>query len=453
MTIQLNFGAGKNLIPGLIELTVICGNDTDSDLPESIVQLMQQSPSTWTEQERQLVWKHCAMHTSDLSSQRIDLQNYKERLAVLTQPFSTMVMDVAAKPRQTFILARGDYAQPTEPVTAGIPAFLQSSAIAEAEPNDRLGLARWIASKQHPLTARVQVNRVWKMMFGVGLVSTPTDFGSQGEWPSHPELLDWLAVDFMDHDWDIKHLVRQIVTSQAYQRSSHSNQQQLSVDPENRLLARGPRFRMSAEQIRDAALASSGLLVRRVGGPSVNPYTPGDLWREVSHYGSTPATAQAFVQDHGEKLYRRSMYTYWKRTAPPPSMLAFDAPNREVCTVHRASTTTPLQALVTLNDVQFVECARLLAQRIITSQSDTTDRIRFAFQCVLTREPTWVEVDIVGQRLAQELHRFKADPQRALSCLSVGESPRDEAIDPALHAAWMQVASMILNLSESVTRH
>src|SRR2546423_3112422 len=207
---------------------------------------------------------------------------------------------------------------------------------------NRLGLAQWLTMKEHPLTARVAVNRFWRMCFGTGLVATAADFGAQGEWPTHPELLDWLAVDFVEHHWDVKRFLRQLVTSQTYRQSSVATPEALERDPQNRLLARGPRFRLPAEFIRDAALKVSGLLVERIGGPSVNPYTPGDLWREISHYGSTPATSQTFVQDHGEKLYRRSMYTYWKRTAPPPNMVAFDAPNREVCTVDRASTTTPL---------------------------------------------------------------------------------------------------------------
>ena len=238
-------------------------------------------------------------------------------------------------------------------MTPGTPAALPPPP-AEA-PADRLGLARWVVMRENPLPARVAVNRFWKLLFGTGLVATPMDFGAQGEWPSHPELLDWLAADFVAHGWDVKRLITQIATSATYRQSSSADASALERDPANRLLARGPRFRLAAEQIRDQALAVSGLLVPRVGGPSVNPYSPFDLWREVSHYGSTPATAQVFVQDHGEKLYRRSMYTYWKRTAPPASMVAFDAPNREVCTVVRGNTNTPLQALVLLNDVQFVE--------------------------------------------------------------------------------------------------
>src|SRR5205823_4498240 len=279
---------------------------------------------------------------------RMDIANLEERLAVLTQEFPTMVMDVAEKPRDTFILNRGDYSQPQDKVSMGTPAFL--AALPDGAPANRLGLAQWITTSDHPLTARVAVNRIWQMLFGVGLVKTAADFGTQGEYPSHPELLDWLAVDFIESGWDVKALLRKIVLSAMYRQDSAASAALLERDPANRLLARGPRFRLPAELIRDSALKISGLLVPRLGGPSVNPYTPGDLWREISHYGSTPATAQAFVQDHGEKLYRRSLYTFWKRTAPPPNMTVFDAPNRETCVVARPSTTTPMQALVLLND-------------------------------------------------------------------------------------------------------
>mgnify|MGYP003843100621 CR=1 FL=1 len=221
-----------------------------------------------------------------------------------------------------------------------------------------------ITSPEHPLTARVEVNRRWLQCFGEGLVATLSDFGSQGEMPSHPELLDWLAVRFIESGWDVKQLLRLIVTSATYRQSSSADASALERDPANRLLARGPRFRLAAEQIRDQALAVSGLLVPRVGGPSVNPYSPFDLWREVSHYGSTPATEQIYVQDHGEGLYRRGMYTIWKRTVPPPILAAFDAPSRELCVVRRSRTNTPLQALTLLNDQQFFEFAGGFAERI-----------------------------------------------------------------------------------------
>jgi hypothetical protein len=297
------------------------------------------------------------------------------------------------------------------------------------------------------------VNRLWQTFFGNGIVKTSADFGAQGEWPSHPELLDWLAVDFVEHDWDVKRLVRQIVTSATYRQTSAASDELHERDPENRLLARGPRFRLPAEFIRDGALKASGLLVERIGGPSVNPYTPGDLWREISHYGSTPATSQTFVQDHGEKLYRRSLYTYWKRTVPPPNMAAFDAPNREICTIQRATTTTPLQALVLLNDVQFIEASRALAERMLKQSGDDAARLRWGFEESVSRPPTDEEMITLLGALNRERPRYASDEAAAMEYLSCGESPRDESIPPVEHAAWAQAAALMLNLSEAVTRN
>jgi hypothetical protein len=386
-----------------------------------------------------------------LRATRVALANFEERRATLTQPFPTMVMGVATKPRDTFILNRGDYAQPTEKVTAGTPGFLPP--LPEGATDDRLGLARWITMKANPLTARVAVNRLWKQFFGTGIVGTPADFGSQGEWPSHPELLDWLAVDFVESGWDVKRLVTMIVTSATYRQSSVATPAALERDPQNRLLARGPRFRLPAELVRDAALKTAGLLVEQIGGPSVNPYTPFDLWREVSHYGSTPATAQTFVQDHGDKLYRRSLYTYWKRTAPPPNMAAFDAPNREVCTVARGNTNTPLQALVLLNDTQWVEAARMFAERILAQKGNDAARLRWAFAEGLARVPSEKELAVLAGTLQRERARYAKNETAARAFLAAGEAPRDARLPVAEHAAWAQVAVLVLNLSETVTRN
>lgn len=451
LTVQLNFGNGKNLVPGLVELLVVTGTDDGTDLPTDIVAALETPAAGRTAAMRAKLWAHCAAHAAELQPKRIALANLEERLAVLTQPFTTMVMNIAAKPRNTFILHRGDYAQPTTMVTAGTPAALPPWP--EGAPANRLGLAQWTTMKNHPLTARVAVNRIWKMCFGTGLVATAADFGSQGEWPSHPELLDWLAVDFVDRGWDLKALVRQIVLSQTYRQNSAATAAMLERDPQNRLLARGPRFRLPAEFIRDSALKISGLLVPRIGGPSVNPYTPGDLWREVSHYGSTPATAQTFVQDHGEKLYRRSLYTFWKRTAAPPNMAAFDAPNREVCTVDRPLTTTPLQALVALNDPQFVEAARVFAERILHQQGDDNARLRWAFLETTSRPPKPAESSVLQAALRRERSRYAGNATAAGQFLAIGESPRDPTLPPAEHAAWAQVAALLLNLSETVTRN
>ena len=451
LTAQLNFGAGRAMIAGLIEVNVITGADDGTDLPAEVIAALAVPAAQRTAEASAALWRHCAAHADELARDRVALENLRERLAALTEPFTTMVMAMADKPRDTFILNRGDYAQPTEKVTAGTPGFLPP--LPEGAPANRLGLAQWIAMKENPLTARVAVNRFWKMFFGTGIVATPADFGSQGEWPSHPELLDWLAVDFVEHGWDVKRLVAQLVTSATYRQSSAATAEQLERDPQNRLLARGPRFRLPAEFVRDNALAVSGLLVPQIGGPSVNPYTPGDLWREVSHYGSSPATAQTFVQDHGDKLYRRSLYTYWKRTAPPPSMMAFDAPNREVCTVARGNTTTPLQALVTLNDPQFVEAARAFAERILAQRGDDAARLRWAFAECVSRPPQENELGVLAAALKRERARYAKNESAASALLAVGEAPRNETLPAAEHAAWTQVAATLFNLSETITRN
>jgi hypothetical protein len=306
---------------------------------------------------------------------------------------------------------------------------------------------------------------VWQIFFGTGIVATAADFGAQGHFPSHPDLLDWLAVDFMENGWDVKRLVKQIVTSATYRQSSsisksrgnsdsRSQEARLKqLDPNNRLLARGPRFRLPAEFIRDQALQVSGLLVDRLGGPSVNPYTPGNLWREVSVFGVTPATAQTFEQDHGEKLYRRSLYTFWKRSVPPPNMAAFDAPNRETCTIVRPSTTTPLQALVLLNDTQFVEAARAFAERVLGQPGDDAARLRWAFEECTSRPPTDAELAVVAKTLHRERAHYAQNESDAKKFLATGESPRDETVSAPEHAAWSQVAALLLNLSETITRN
>jgi hypothetical protein len=451
MTVQLNFGHGKQLVAGRFEFLVMTGIDDGSSLPEEVIAAIQTPLPERSSHQRELLQNYYAAHGDGSWALRVAIANLEERRAVLTEKFPTMVMNIAEKPRETFVLARGDYSQPTERVQAGIPRVLPD--MPQDAPSNRLGLARWLVQPDHPLTARVAVNRIWQMLFGNGLVRTAADFGTQGEYPTHPELLDWLALEFVDSGWDTKELVRRIVHSATYRQSSVATEDSLSEDTNNRFLSRGPRFRLPAEFVRDGALQVSGLLVPRVGGPSVNPYMPGDLWREVSHYGSTPATAQTFVQDHGEKLYRRSMYTYWKRTMPPPNMAAFDAPNRETCVVQRADTNTPLQALVLLNDVQFVEASRAFAERILAHSSDDLRRLQWAWKECLSRAPSEKELAIASGALARERQRFAGDPQAAIEYLANGESKRDETIAPTEHAAWAQVSALLLNLSETVTRN
>ena len=361
----------------------------------------------------------------------------------------SLVMTEMPTPRDTFMLVRGQYDQKGDKVTSGTPKFLpQPPADTKL---DRLALAKWLVSREHPLTARVFVNRLWHQIFGIGIVRTTEDLGTQGEWPSHPKLLDWLAVEFMDSGWNVKHLVKMIVMSATYRQSSDISAEMAERDPENRLLARGPRYRMSAEMIRDNALAISGLLVEKVGGPSVYPYQPPGLWLEINN---RPNYSKAYPTGSGEDLYRRSMYTYWKRTVPHPTMAAFDAPEREFCLVRRSRTNTPLQALVVLNDPQFVEAARHLAERIMTEGgADVDSRIVHAVRLTLARTPSSEELSELRRYLTLELAHFKSNHDAATNLLKVGESSRNDNLDPIEHAAYTSVARLLLNLDETLTNN
>ncbi|MFO0926686.1 MAG: DUF1553 domain-containing protein [Gemmataceae bacterium] len=365
---------------------------------------------------------------------------------------SVMVMEdlPPAQMRPTYVLNRGQYDQPRKDqrVTPGVPSIL--SPLPADAPANRLGLARWLVQPDHPLTGRVAVNRLWQLFFGEGLVRTSEDFGLQGEVPSHPELLDWLAVDFVKSGWDVKRMIRQIVTSETYCQDARATPSLRERDPENRLLGRGARTRLQAEFLRDQALFVSGLLVEKVGGPSVKPYQPAGVWEEVA----LDTGLSRYVQDRGEKLFRRSLYTYWKRSAPPPSMMTFDAPTREKCSARRPRTNTPLQALVTLNDPQYVEAARAFAQRILKEGGSTPEqRIDFAFRTALGRPATAKELSLLTRLLTAQLARFRAAPAKAEELLKVGESPRDATLPAVEHAAWQVIASTVLNLDEFLVKN
>lgn len=360
---------------------------------------------------------------------------------------TSMVLEDQENPRPTYVLRRGNYASPLEDqvIEPGVPSCLPPLP-SDAPPN-RLALARWLVDPGHPLTARVAVNRYWQLLFGRGIVSTPEDFGVRGAPPSHPALLDWLARDFSDHGWDVKRTIRAIVLSATYRQSSRVTPELRARDPLNVLLSRGPRFRLEGEFIRDQALALSGLLQGTIGGPSTKPYQPPGIWNEVSLDGGL-----RYAMDSGGKLYRRSLYIYWKRSAPMPSLLAFDAPTREKCSVERQRTNTPLQALVTLNDVQYVEAARVFARQILREAGPSTgDRLDFAFLLATARPADPLRHEILGDLLEGRLEEFRAHPERASALLDVGEYPRDASLDPAEHAAWTVVASAILNLDEVLT--
>ena len=380
-----------------------------------------------------------------------DAERVKElegKLAAIDKAIpAVMVMQDLPQPRETHLLTRGEYDKPQEEVIhADTPDSLLK--FPGDAPRNRLGLAQWLVDPQHPLTARVAVNRWWSQYFGRGLVQTVEDFGSQGAWPSHPELLDWLATELVQSGWDVKALQRLIVTSATYRQTSDVPSESYAKDPENRLLARASRFRLSGEFIRDQALAVSGLLVPTIGGPSVMPYQPAGLWEDVSverKYKYTP--------DTGPGLYRRGMYTFWKRTSPPPAMTTFDAPDRESCVARRARTNTPLQALVLLNDPTFVEAARMLAEKMLTAGGNSPgEQIGYGVKRVLCRTATEREVHVLSQVYETALAKFQADNQAALELLKTGNSPRNESLDPAQAAAMTTVANVLLNLDETLTR-
>jgi len=374
---------------------------------------------------------------------------WEKELAELQKAIpSTLVMEERKEPRQAHILERGQYTLKREAVSSRVPEWLGS--LPSEAPANRLGLAQWLVSPTHPLTARVTVNRYWQHYFGTGLVKTSEDFGLQGEQPSHPALLDWLAVEFIESGWNEKRFHKLLVMSATYRQSSRVTAEKLAADPQNRLLSRGPRFRLDAEVIRDQALALSGLMVDEIGGKSVRPYQPAGLWKPVGFGGSNTSV---FKQDTGAKLYRRSMYTFWKRTSPPPTMTTFDAPDRETCQVRRARTNTPLQALVLMNDVQFIESARKFAERVMSEGgTDVDQRLTFAFRSVLARQPTASERESLTGLYADHLAEFKEHPELAGKLLSAGESPRNESLDVNELSAWTMLAHLLLNLSETVTK-
>jgi hypothetical protein len=362
-----------------------------------------------------------------------------------------LVMQERSEPAGYQVLTRGQYdaPDPARPVRPRPPTALGGTFPDGARP-DRLAFARWLTAADHPLTARVQVNRVWQMLFGRGIVASQEDFGQQAAWPSHPELLDWLATTFVADGWDQKALIRRIVLSAVYRQRAVASPESLALDPDGRLLSRFPRRRLAGEFVRDLALAASGLLVDRIGGPSVRPYQPDGLWREVSIGGSS--NTQVFRRDQGEALYRRSLYTFWKRTSPNPQLSIFDAPTRESCVVARSATNTPLQALVLWNDEQFVEAARALAARVLREEGEDEARLERLFRLCTGRRPGAAERALLGRTLAGFAARYRAAPEDALALVSVGASPPPADFAPVQLAPWTMLASTVLNLDETLVR-
>jgi hypothetical protein len=475
VTVTLDFGSPFAAHqPGRFRLSTTAAEHVQprEGLPEAVRKGLELASDRRSEKDRAELRRYYRANVSPVTRGWADeIKQRKDELKTLEDSFPTaMVMREMPTPRETFLLVRGEYDKKGEQVTAAVPAALPP--LPEGVSADRLGLARWLVSPEQPLTARVTVNRFWQMAFGTGLVKTAEDFGSQGEPPSHPELLDWLAVEFRESGWDVKAFVRLLVTSATYRQSSRiadfgsgiadSSRNDpksevpdpYSIDPENRLLARGPRFRLPAEFIRDQALAASGLLNYEIGGKSVSPYQPPGLWEELmSREDGDRFTAQKYVQSHGEDLYRRTMYTFWKRTCPPPTLATFDAPDRETCTVRRARTNTPLQALVLLNDPTYVEASRKLAERVLGEAGGSVeDRISLAFRLVTARTPKPRETAILKELLEDRRAKYGRNRAAAEQLLSVGESAWDKRFDAAELAAWAAVAEAILNLDEAVTR-
>jgi hypothetical protein len=417
-------------------------------MPESISKILRTEPAQRSDQDRTDLRRYYLSHPVELRrANELTAKLQAEKQAIEIKIPTTMVMQEMADPRDTFVLLRGQYDKPGDRVTAAVPAFLPP--LPAGAPANRLGLARWVVDPSNPLTARVAVNRYWQSYFGTGLVKTAEDFGSQGEAPSHPELLDWLATEFMRNGWDVKAMHRLIVTSATYRQDSQAPASLRERDPENRLLARGPRVRLAAEMIRDQALAVSGLLNDKMGGPAVKPYQPEGLWEQLSAFQGR----KLFIRSKGPDLWRRSVYTYWKRTVPPPSMTIFDAPTREFCIVRRPQSSTPLQALALLNDEMYIETARKLAERMMREGGTTaTSRLSYGFRLATARRPQTSEVAILQAGLNRRLTQYAKDREAAEKLLSAGESLRDAKLDVAQLAAYTTTASVILNLDEVITK-
>ncbi|MEO0531880.1 MAG: DUF1553 domain-containing protein [Planctomycetota bacterium] len=417
---------------------------------QEVVSLLKSEPSEWDEDERLTVFDHY-LRRADGPYQELAVRRealVAEKDAIRSRSPITHVQRERGGPAMAQVLMRGAYDSPGEQVMASPPAMLHP--MPEDAPANRLGLAQWVLDGANPLTARVTVNRFWQEVFGQGLVSTPEDFGLVGVPPTHPELLDWLAMDFVDGGWDIKRFFKQMLMSAAYRQSALTTEEKLEADRDNRLLSRGPRFRMDAEMVRDAALAASGLLSEKMFGPGVKPYQPDGIWDVV---GIPGGDTRDYKQDGGEDLYRRSVYTFWKRMAPPPTLEVFNAPAREVCTVRRERTNTPLQALTILNDPQFVEAARSLAEELVPmAETDPAVAVDHLSLAVLNRPLTERESEIVHQSHEELLAHYAANPAAAEKLIAVGDSEPNPELDQVALAAWTMVCNQVMNLDEAITK-
>jgi hypothetical protein len=401
-----------------------------------------------TEQQKNDVAAYYRTIAPALAPVRAEIAKLEGRKAELLKTVPTCLVSVAGPPRVVHLLPRGNWLDESgEVMSPAVPRSLPQPS-AGGQRLTRLDLARWIVARDDPLPARVLVNRLWKLYFGQGLSKILDDLGSQGDWPTHPELLDWLAVEFMDSGWDVKHMVKLLVTSGTYRQTSKPSEELKEHDPYNRLIGRQGRFRLDAEMVRDNALAVSGLLSPRIGGPSVKPYQPAGYWAALNF------PPREWANDKGESLYRRGLYTHWQRSFLHPSLLAFDAPSREECTCERARSNIPQQALVLLNDPTYVEASRAFAERIVREGgAGTADRLAWAFGCALSRRPTDEEVKLLTGLYAKHAQEYAADREATRKLLSVGDHPMPKDADVAELAAWTSVARVILNLSEMMTRY
>ncbi|MEX2578277.1 MAG: PSD1 and planctomycete cytochrome C domain-containing protein [Verrucomicrobiales bacterium] len=431
----------------------------NNDLPEGLRQLVRgKQADQWSEDETRRVFDFWLGNfyagardlLRPLEAEKAPFENEKTKIEEAVPV--TLVMADLPEARESFVMKRGQYDNPGEKVSRDVPAFLPPlPAKSEDRDYNRLDLANWLVDGEHPLTARVAVNRFWQQFFGTGIVKTSADFGSQGEPPTHPDLLDWLARQFVEDGWDMRRLVKRIVTSHAYRQHSAVAPALLERDPENRLVARGPRFRLDAEVLRDQALFVSGLLVPTIGGKGVKPYQPPNIWEPV---GFGNSNTRYYEQDTGDALYRRSLYTFLKRTAPPPFMASFDAPNREQSCSVRGRSNTPLQALQLMNDVQHVEAARHFGERMIKEGGESDDdRLRWGWRLVTARPAEDGELDIAANALTQHRNRYASDEQAAKDLIAYGESEADPKLAPAELAAYTMVANLLLNLDETVNKN
>lgn len=424
-----------------------------STLPKELKPLAKKETLESAEKEKLLA--HYLTHVyadpeSPLGSLRAEMKTVRERRDALQKELpATMISKELEKPRVARVLIRGEYDKHGEVVAPGVPSILPP--LPPGETTNRLTFAKWLVDPQHPLTSRVTVNRFWQQFFGTGLVKTSEDFGSKSEWPSHPELLDWLAIEFVRTGWDVKQFVKLLVTSATYRQDSRVTPELWETDPENRLLARGPKMRLDAEVLRDEVLFLSGLLNKQFGGRGVRTYQPSGIWEAV---GYTTSNTAKYSQDKGDALYRRSLYLFWKRTAPTPLMTTFDAPSREKCVTRRERTNTPLQALLTMNDPQYFEAARHLGHRMLKEGgSCDADRLKYGFRVVTARQPSEKEQQVLAETLAAAKEKFSSAAEAARQVIAVGDSPAPSDVPAQDLAAYSLLGSLLLNLDEAVTKN